>query len=319
MYAIQGYTEVLLADLFCSGIPLTTLNLDKGGFVYRAGTPRDSVYLHAITLFDSTLALVSSNDSLLTLARVGKGRALLALGRFAEAGAAVAAVSDGSRYQLYVVLGGTIDGTTAPTDLFPVQASNQEGQVGLAYRSSHDPRTLSVRLNNGNPDSVKYAPAKAVLSAQSKGDSVPVVLADGIEAGLIRAEVALQQNDVATWLAILNGLRATAAVPPVRSSSDANAYTLDTPVALTPLATPGTAAARRDTLFAERAAWLYLTGHRQGDARRLLRVPYNVTPTHVYPTGAYATGDAYGSAVTAPIPGAERANQQFTGCINRNP
>jgi len=40
---------------------------------------------------------------------------------------------------------------------------------------------------------------------------------------------------------------------------------------LAALTDPGTAEARVDLLFRERAFWFFLTGHRQGDLRRLIR------------------------------------------------
>jgi hypothetical protein len=72
-------------------------------------------------------------------------------------------------------------------------------------------------------------------------------------------------------------------------------------------------------MFRERAFWLFLTGHRQGDLRRLIR-QYGRNAVQVYPTGAYPGGATYGNDVTAPIPAAERlSNTLFTGCASRGP
>ena len=66
-----------------------------------------------------------------------------------------------------------------------------------------------------------------------------------------------------------------------------------------------------------------MTGHRQGDLRRLLRQygqPYGFGQDYqVYPTGQYlAPGTGlYGSDVTAPIPTTEYANHLFHGCLSR--
>ena len=88
---------------------------------------------------------------------------------------------------------------------------------------------------------------------------------------------------------------------------------------LAPLDDPGSADARVDLIFRERAFWLFITGHRQGDLRRLVR-QYHRRQESVYPTGFYQGGlSAYGTDVTAPIPPVERLNPQFTGCINRDP
>ena len=82
-------------------------------------------------------------------------------------------------------------------------------------------------------------------------DAAETFIASGIEALLIVAEAALRANDATTWLAKLNEARATRTDLPA-------------------LADPGTAAARVDLMFRERAFWMFSTGHRLGDPRRPL-------------------------------------------------
>src|SRR5947207_8877788 len=65
--------------------------------------------------------------------------------------------------------------------------------------------------------------------------------------------------------------------------------------ALSPLADPGTPAARLSQVMRERAMWLYLTGHRQGDLRRLAHV-YSQTAASLYPTGTY-TNPGFGPLI----------------------
>jgi hypothetical protein len=70
-------------------------------------------------------------------------------------------------------------------------------------------------------------------------------------------------------------------------------------------------------LFNERAYWLFLTGHRQGDLRRLVR-NYGRSQETVYPTGVYYGGlGFYGSDVDLPIPATEQVNPYYSGCFNR--
>ena len=125
-----------------------------------------------------------------------------------------------------------------------------------------------------------------------------------MEARLIQAEAALQANDPTTFMSILNTLR-----------SGVNG--------LSQLTDPGTDSARVVLLFAERAAWLFMTGARQGDLRRLLRQYHQFYPqrTQAYPSGPYltGTGQSYGTEVTVPIPMAEDVNPLFHGCLNRAP
>ncbi|MDP9348818.1 MAG: hypothetical protein M3P24_06715 [Gemmatimonadota bacterium] len=79
---------------------------------------------------------------------------------------------------------------------------------------------------------------------------------------------------------------------------------------------PGTAAGRRNLLFKERAYWMWLTGHRVGDLRRLVR-QYGQSQETVFPSGPYYKGGSYGEEVNFPIPFEERNNTQFQGCIDR--
>jgi hypothetical protein len=117
---------------------------------------------------------------------------------------------------------------------------------------------------------------------------------------LIEAEAALGGSP-ATALGILNTLRTT--VP-----------------GLTPLTLQGTAAAQQDQLFSERGFWLYLTAHRMGDLRRLIR-QYGRTEDAVFPSGTYSGrgGGTYGTQVAFPVPFEERNNPNFVpGSCNPN-
>jgi hypothetical protein len=122
-------------------------------------------------------------------------------------------------------------------------------------------------------------------------------LASGIEARLIEAEAALQVGNNNAAMQAINTLRQSAGLPA--------------------LATPGTAAARVDLLFRERGFWLYLTGHRLGDLRRLVR-QYGRPEASVFPTGDYHKGGAYGSDVNFPVSSDERNNPNFEACLDRN-
>jgi hypothetical protein len=316
LVAAEGYAELYLADLFCSGIPLSTVEFD-GDYTLRPGSTTVEVYQHAADRFERALTLAADSARLLNFARVGKGRALLALGRYADAAAAVAAVPDGFEYRLTFdatpVTGfaqsntSFIEGLGSPGQIFkPFPGmSDVEGTNGLDFRSSGDPRTTAI--DNG-PSSFfplsphQFLPRKyaTVEDPPLFAGDTPVVLADWREARLIEAEAALQGSDVPTFLAKLNGLRL--------------AYD---PVALPPLADPGQRDLQVNLLFRERAFWLFLTGHRQGDLRRLIR-QYGRDPTSLYPVGVHVSGLVYGTHVTAPVPASERLyNRHYTGCFHR--
>ena len=133
----------------------------------------------------------------------------------------------------------------------------------------------------------------------------PFVLASGVEARLIEAEAALQAAD-AGWLNTLNTLPPTAPSThnrtrrirrrPTRCGTQEPQVCRDSRRSVIP--GPRTPI---ELLFTERAFWLFITGHRQGDLRRLIR-QYHRRQEDVYPTGFYEGGlSAYGTDVTEPI------------------
>jgi hypothetical protein len=300
LYAMMGYSEVMLAELFCSGIPLSTLDYN-GDYTLAAGSSTGDVLQHAVALFDTAITLSADSARYLNLARIGKGRALLGLGDFAAAAQAVQDVPDGYRYAVTYSaangLGATNFARIEPGKKWTYLVPDREGVNGLDYRSSNDPRTaVSAAASDTNRFGVRlYHPNKYATDGSSS-----IVLADAVEARLIQAEAELQAGD-ASWLGTLNALRESAITPALPDTTD-----------------PGDPDARVNLLFRERGFWLFLTGHRQGDLRRLIR-EYGRAPEQVYPTGAYPAGAAlYGNDVTAPIPSAERqSNPNFSGCLNR--
>jgi hypothetical protein len=128
------------------------------------------------------------------------------------------------------------------------------------------------------------------------GVDADVPVADGIEARLIEAEAALQAQDLGGMTDILNALR--------------DLQGLD------PLAAPGTFDEGVDQLFSERAFWLFATGHRLGDLRRLIR-QYSRDQAEVFPTGSYVKGGSYGTDVNIPLPLEVENNPNSRGCLDR--
>jgi hypothetical protein len=147
-----------------------------------------------------------------------------------------------------------------------LSVSDGEGGNGLNYASANDPR-VPVTQDFGPVSRFDgKTPMYQFPLYQSFGS--PIVNASGIEARLIQAEAALQAGDFTGWLGRLNEARATNP-------------------ALAPLTDPGSATAREDLMFRERAFWMFSTGHRLGDMRRLARPPYSRPVTSVFPTGPY--------------------------------
>ncbi len=317
MLAVTGYTELLLGEAFCSGVPLGTI-IPGGGMHNGVPLTTDSLFGQAVADFDSALAHTASNDTALNLARVGLGRALLDRGRYSDAAVAVASVPVGFTFVTQLPFLSFQQGNvlpsfyaalaTAGSGNFGLTVSDVEGGNGLNFVSAHDPRMpIDSTLGPTFGGTTFYYPAKFPI-----GGAPPITLADWIEARLIQAEALLQAGNTAGWLAGLNALRADSA---------------DTHVGgLGPLADPGTLSAEVDLTFRERAFWMFGTGHRLGDMRRLIR-QYGRGPETVFPTGAYpATGlppgssviPNYGTDVNFPIQAVESANPNFHGCLNHN-
>jgi hypothetical protein len=129
----------------------------------------------------------------------------------------------------------------------------------------------------------------------------PVAITSGIEARLIEAEAALRAQNAASALTILNTVRATV-------------------TGLTPLLDAGSADARVNQLFRERAMWLFGRGYRLGDMRRLVR-QYNRPATSVFPVGSWHKGGNYGTDVNFPVSQAEQNNPNVPAgqsCIDRS-
>jgi starch-binding outer membrane protein, SusD/RagB family len=307
--SLEGYTIIALADGFCGAVPLSTA---AGGAPGDLGQPLSTqqLYNEAVSRFD--VALQGNPNS--NLARVGKGRALLNNGQHAAAAAAVAAVP--TNFMHFVEH--SANSTRQHNPLFSLVAngrygiSDVEGGNGLPFRSAQDPRLPWIR-DPAQPNGFD-ASVPLFKDLRHPAFNANVLLASGIEARMIEAEAALRAGNVETWLAKLNEPRAQ-----VRTLMTAmiQGYAARVPgpnnptATLDPLTDPGTDAARVDLMMQERAFWLFSTGHRHADLRRLIR-QYNRTQDQVFPTGTHHRGGTYGRDVNMPIPFQETQNPNFT-------
>ena len=333
LYAVEGYAEILLAELFCSGVPLSTLDFQQD-FTYRPSSTASQVYADATTKLDSAIILAAATDSVVNLAKVLQGRAQLALGQYRAAADDVSSVPTAFQYRA------TIRATTMSTLLIngvyqPGTVADREGGNGLPFLSSGDPRAaVTTTCSQGDyrcPSNSLTMPAKYFdPSVITSAGYAPFVVANGIEARLIQAEAALQASpNSPQWLTILNTLRTDGTTTgPGQWNAGTGGVSGLAPLAdsaATMTSARDSGAARVAELFHERAYWLFATGHRQGDLRRLIRqygseYPQFQSDQRVYPTGVYnAPGNGrYGTDVTAPIPTTEYNNPNYHGCIDRN-
>ncbi len=295
MFAVGAFTTNLAGEHYCNGIPFSSLDENRN-VIFGSPVTIDETFTLAIQLADSALQFTAGTGgaAVTGLASVVKGRALLNQGNFAAAAAAVAGVSTDFEYEVTHSLNvNSNQNWSLNTNARRYVVGNLDGGNGLDFVTAGDPR-----LPAGPSGGANAFDSQTPFRAQFKWDRTdPVVVASGIEARLIEAEAALQTGDVTTWLSKLNEARATMA-------------------GLDPLTDPGSTTAREDLLFRERAFWMFGTGHRLGDLRRLIR-QYNRASETVFPTGAFPKGGNYGGDVNLPISQDETNNPNFSQCLDR--
>lgn len=296
LYALVAAVELEFAEDLCSGVPVAVLN----GFVPSYGPTLSTQQLlkQAALDLDSASKYSTGSDSIANLAAVLRGRMFADQDDLASAAAAVqnvpiafayaAELSDtNKRNQIYQE---TIDNGG-------MTMSDVEGVNGLPFVSAGDQRVPFVTVQSNGV--TINAPNSA-----SNGSS-PLTMASGIEAQLLIAEAALAAGQVGTWTTTLNNLRQNAITPSMQI------LTADS----TTTASPSMQLA---VMFRERAFWLYATGHREGDLRRLVR-HYGLPANSVYPVGPYLGGPStYGSSIVYPV-GGEQFDPGYHGCLNLNP
>ncbi len=292
MNAISGLSYVLLAELFCSGIPIGNIGEEAEPLATTA------VFQGGIAKLDAANTAAGSDARIKSLAAVLKARALLDLGQFDAAATAVGSVPTDFKYT-------TFHSATTPyqQNLYwnymfnsdGLLVSEKEGTNGLNYATANDPRVPIT--GNGSPSRFDATTPRYYFALLTGFDS-PSTIASGAEARLIEAEAELRKGNTATFLQKVNDLRAFQKLGPVTD--------------------PGSSAARIDLLFRERAFTLFATSHRLGDMRRLVR-QYARPAESVFPTGNYhKDGLKFGTDVNFVVPTPERNNPKFTGCINRD-
>lgn len=337
---VEGLVYVTLSEGWCGAVPFSVLP-DTGAIdptAIQFGTPLNTAQMNdtALVRFNDALRLNPANH----LAAISKARALLNLGRIAEAAAAVTAVPTAYVYRLehstntgaennpmaalqqngrYGVA--NLEGGTERPDA-ATPSTTSAGAEGIAFRGLRDPRVPwqgRASTNNG----CFTGSVRCLLNNNYPNFNADVPLASGVEARLVEAEAALFAGDAAKMLGILNTLRASTAQLIVGLYPE-QVQTFLTNGAIAPLPAltdPGTPEARRQLLFQERALWLYNTGHRQGDLRRLARAPYGLPTAVLFPSGAHFRGGTYGNDVSYPVPFNEQNNPEYNAaaCVTTQP
>jgi hypothetical protein len=313
MYFIQAFVENILAEHYCNGIIFSKVG--SGDTDYGEPITVTATLELALAHADSGLALITGTTAgdvrIRNALRVIRGRILVNLNRQADAATAVNGVPTNFTYQILH----SVSTSQTQNQMWAFNnnarrysVSTGEGTNGLNFATANDPRVPTCQ--GGDPVCRPLGVTSATRDDLTGPMWVqriwtvreaPVTIVSGIEARLIEAEAQLKAGQAAAALATLNTARATV-------------------TGLTPLVDAGTEAARVDQLFRERAFWMFSTGHRTGDLRRLIR-QYGRAANTVFPIGAWHKAGNYGSDVTIPLPLAEQNNPNLPSsgstCIDR--
>ncbi len=278
-----AYIRMLFAEMYCESI-FGGNNEDDPGFESAPIGP-DARMQETISLFQAAQASAAATGlaNLATAARVGEARARMFLGDYAGA-AAVAATVDPDFVHMSEYSSNTIAQYNEVYN-FTYADGNQVlrwtvGDGTLASRFNEAwpffNEWVALRLIEPNPDPVIwtsfdssipvklqmiYPPPGPLGTPQApptaQGQSSPISLATGYEADIIEAEAAYRAGDLAGAAALINARLATGDNPHGK--------------AFQPVVFTGDFAADIAEIGRAYAAGTWLTGHRLGFVRRVLR------------------------------------------------
>ncbi len=315
MYFVQAYVENAIGENYCNGLIIS--NVVNGAEEYGSGITTQAAFERALAHADSGLALITGTSTADVKIRnalsVIKGRILVNLNRLPEAATAVAAVPTSFKYQMLQ------SQTTNDNVIWTYNniarrysVSTGEGTNGLDFATANDPRVptcqggdnvckaIGVTLTQRDDKSAFPIWVQRIWTARTD----PVTIAGGVEARMIEAEAAQKAGNPAGAIVKLNQARTEGGVTGLAAS----------------LTDPGTPATEVNLIFRERAFWMFSTGHRTGDLRRLIKF-YGRSTESVFPTGGWHKGGNYGPDVNFPVPQAEENNPNVTAgkaCTDRN-
>ncbi|MGH7699401.1 MAG: RagB/SusD family nutrient uptake outer membrane protein [Gemmatimonadales bacterium] len=273
--AYSGYGLLLLGEGFCSAA-VSTINPDRT-ITYGGEITRDSLFaLAELRLTDAIgAAQAASNTDIERMSLVGRARARLNLGRFAQANADAALVPDG---YVHDMTASNINGRRENRVWAQNAVANFATSVGEPYRSystAGDPRVPLVQTTRVSVTGVEHWYQTKYLSGAS------IRIASAIEARLIYTEGLIAAGQLAEAVDSLNVFRARGNQAPFVSVDSATIHA---------------------ELVDQRRRELFLTGHHLGDIIR-----YGITLSPAAGTPYHGSGE-YGSQVCFPLPDIERNN-----------
>jgi starch-binding outer membrane protein, SusD/RagB family len=320
MQWIRAYSELLSADNFCNGQPFS----DGSTGTIIEGDPISvaEAYQRALLDADSAIATIGgATDTLATrqlnAARIVKARALMGLGgaaNYAAARTVAAQVPDGYAYNVNFSQGSVLNG------IWSLNNSAKRYVVGdsvdatglirnaIPFKSANDKRVPTTTTGSAFDSSTPFTRQNIWASAGTPaGSEDPIAVVNFLDARMIEAEVALSQDDIASWIAIHTKLRnGPTQISQGLTVSNVGAFV-----------DPVLPADRISLQFREKAFWTFGRGERLADMRRLVR-QYNRPATAVFPEGKFFKGGDYEKDVNLPVTQSEQNNTKFKGCTNRD-
>jgi starch-binding outer membrane protein, SusD/RagB family len=313
--SLGGYSYILFGENFCSGVPVSRQHPD-GRIEYGQQETTTQMFNRALAQFDAALAAATAANSTLqlNLARVGRARALLGLGQYQQAAAAVANVPTSFQYLMHHSETSARQNNTVwsfNNNQGRWSVPDRQGTNGLPYRSEGrrdgavaDPRIPSQHIGLAQRTGLRPGEHWGQLKFPNRNSAVP--LASGIEARLIEAEAALRQGaaGIASFVTIHNSLRQS-----VTGLAPLNVVSV----------TAMTQRQREDLHFKERAYWLFATGQRLGDLRRMMW-DYGRQQNEIFPVGTHHRGGSFGTDTNFPIAFDEQNNPliEEIQCLRQN-
>jgi starch-binding outer membrane protein, SusD/RagB family len=310
--ALDGYLYVLVAEHWCSGEPWSLINVQTGAVVNSAYLTTDQMLDTALVRFQKAKQIAATSDTASAavlyaeLAQIGAARALFDLGQVQAAADSAAAFSDakfnytinGSTNSLRQNSGIWYYNVNFPS--FSMGAS--KNTTGLPFATSGDPRTPATlgKAAGGEPGAFYIS----TYYTQGGASSV-TTLASYTEAQLMVAEGDIFAGNYAGALTIMQALRAGSGLDWTSSdTAETNLHNLG----------GGTAKQQMQQLLSERAYWMWVTGHRLGDWRRMLRAPYNAAPFSFATGDVYPTGGGLFNILEFPTPLLTNPNPNYKAC-----
>lgn len=288
LYAVSAAVHILMGEAYCGAVPFSRTEPE---IEYGMPLSTDQIMDRAIERLNMADQAAGGDARIANFATVLRGRALLNQGNYAAAASAVATVPTDFLYETVHSTNSSREENFMYVDNWELDrysVSNNEGGNGIDFATAGDPRVPTEHVGVSRFDS--ETPMYRYLKLTSR--AAPVETASGNEARMIEAEAQLNAGDFARWIATINAARGTVGMDPVPD--------------------PGTQDARVDLMFRERAFWLFNTGHRLGDLRRLVR-QYGRAANTVYPWGPYHKDNLQrGTDLSLVIPGNEANNPNYS-------